>query len=140
MPLLVRLYVDNQLFLIYPVICLPGASMLEIGIGHQMDIVTHVLGEFSSVSATTTTAYPVVKVVDASGKPTGGSVISTISDHIAFSGELKSGAVASVIWRSGYSSTKGRKQLLWVIDGDNGSITMESDGSASSRFSLEMLF
>jgi predicted dehydrogenase len=105
--------------------------MLDIGIGHQMDIVTHVLGGFSSVSATMTTAYPLVKVVDASAKPTGESVISTISDHIAFSGELKSGAVASVIWRSGYPSTKGRKQFLWIIDGDDGSITLESDGSTS---------
>jgi predicted dehydrogenase len=73
-----------------------GASMLDIGIGHQLDVVTHLLGEFSSVSATTTTAYPIATVLDTSGKPTGNTVTSTVSDHIAFSGELKSGAVASV--------------------------------------------
>jgi predicted dehydrogenase len=105
--------------------------MLEIGMGHQLDIVTHLLGEFSSVSATTAIAYPTVTLVDASGKPTGNTVTSTVSDHIAFSGELKSGAVASVTWRSGYSLSKGRKQLLWIIDGDDGSITMEDDDSTS---------
>jgi len=103
--------------------------MLDIAVGHQLDTVTYLLGEFSSVCATTIISYPTATVLDDTGKPTGDTIISTSYDHIAFSGTLKSGAVASVTWRSGYPSTKGRKQFVWIIDGDDGSITLENDAS-----------
>lgn len=108
---------------------LKGTTMLNIAVGHQIDTIMYLLGEFSSISATTATLYPTATVVDISGKPTGDTCISTVSDHIAFSGKLKSGAVVSVTWRAGYSSTKGRKQFVWIIDGDDGSICLENDAS-----------
>jgi predicted dehydrogenase len=108
--------------------------MLHVGIGNQLDSLTYVLGEFSSVSATATIAYPTVTVIDGSGKPTGDIVSPTAADHVAFTGKLKSGAIASVTWRSGYSSTKGREQFVWIIDGDDGSISLENDAGTSERF------
>jgi predicted dehydrogenase len=110
---------------------LTGATILDIGIGLQLDGITHVLGDFSSVTATTTTAFPVITVVDASGKPTGDTVNATAPDHVAFSGKLKSGAFASVTWRTVYSYTNCRKQFLWIIDGDEGSIALENDAGMS---------
>lgn len=101
--------------------------MLSIAVGHQLDIVTYILGDFHTVSATATQIYPVATLVDKDGIPTGKTVNSTGSDHIAFTGLLKSGALSSIIWRSGYISTKGRRQLLWEIDGEKGSIRLESD-------------
>lgn len=101
--------------------------MLDIAVGHQLDIFTHILGDFSSVSALATIAYPEVSFLDDHGKPTGKTAKATAFDQIAISGVLKSGAMISFIQRGGYSSTKGRKQLIWIIDGENGSITIEND-------------
>ena len=101
--------------------------MLDITVGHQLDVFTHILGDFSSVSAMGTIAYPEVSLIDGNGKPTGKTAKATAFDQIAFSGVLKSGAMISFIQRGGYPSTKGRKQLIWIIDGENGSITIEND-------------
>ncbi|KAF7349231.1 NAD-binding Rossmann fold oxidoreductase [Mycena sanguinolenta] len=35
-----------------------GATMLEIALGHELDILTHMLGDFASVSATSSIIYP----------------------------------------------------------------------------------
>ena len=85
------------------------------------------LGEFSTINATATTLYPEATIVDANKKPTGQILPSTTPDHYAIAGVLKSGALASIIWRVGYKTTPGRRQLLWEIDGEDGSIRVESD-------------
>ena len=104
-----------------------GATALNIAAGHQLDPLTLVLGEFSTINATATTVYPEVTLVDADKNPTGEILPSTTPDHYAITGVLKSGALASIIWRVGYKSTPGRRQLLWEIDGEDGSIRVESD-------------
>ena len=88
---------------------------------------TFILGDFSTVNATATTIYPTATVVRADGKPTGQTLAATIADHYAISGVLKSGALASITWRTGYKNTPGRKHLFWEIDGEEGSIRVESD-------------
>lgn len=103
-----------------------GASMLEIAVGHQMGVFTYLLGDFESVSATITTKYPTATLYD-DGKPTDKTITVTVPDHVAFTGVLKSGAVSSVTWRGGLKSTTGRKQFIWEIDGEEGSIRLESD-------------
>ncbi|KAJ7107044.1 NAD-binding Rossmann fold oxidoreductase [Mycena epipterygia] len=103
-----------------------GATMLDIAMGHELDIVTHVLGDFASVSATSTTIYPTATLFSTTSSETRTAPV-TAADHVAFSGLLKSGAVASVTWRGGYASTLGRTQFLWTIDGEEGSIRVEED-------------
>ncbi|KAJ7202280.1 oxidoreductase [Mycena pura] len=103
-----------------------GATMLDIALGHELDIVTHILGEFASVNATSAIIYPTATLFSTSSDEIRTAPV-TAADHIAFTGLLKSGAVASVIWRGGYSSTPGRIQFVWTIDGEDGSIRVEED-------------
>ncbi|KAF8965735.1 NAD-binding Rossmann fold oxidoreductase [Flammula alnicola] len=107
-----------------------GVTSLSIIGGHQLDSFTFVLGDFSTVNATAATIYPTATIVDADGKPTGETLPATNPDHYSISGELKSGALATIVWRTGYPTTKGRRTLLWEIDGEEGSIRLESDSSA----------
>ncbi|KAF4611602.1 hypothetical protein D9613_003916 [Agrocybe pediades] len=68
--------------------------------------------------------------VDADGKPTGKTLEVNIPDHFAITGFLKSGALVNLFWRDGYSSgpETGRRQFVWEIDGEDGTIRMEGNG------------
>jgi len=104
-----------------------GATMLDIAMGHQLDVVTHVLGDFVSVSATTALQFPTATVRGADGELKDQKIVATGSDHVAFTGMFKSGAISSIIWRGGLKSTPGRKQFIWQIDSEDGAIRMEGD-------------
>lgn len=119
-----------------------GASMLHIILGHQLDTFTHLLGDFATVSATTAIQYPTAMLLDGESKPIDKTIPVNTPDHIAFTGVLKSGAISSIIWRGGQESTKGRRQLLWEIDGENGSIRLEGDGVGAAMINLadQMLY
>jgi len=113
-----------------------GATLLDIAVGHLMDAFTYVLGPFSSVSATAAIVYPIATVVDGAGNPTGQTLQVTAPEHVAFTGILQSGVFASVTYRGGYASTPGRKQLLWEIDGEEGSIKIESDSPSGAMIHI----
>ncbi|KAF4609193.1 transcription regulator gal80 [Pleurotus pulmonarius] len=102
-----------------------GATFAEIIIGHQLDTFTHVLGSFSTVSATSTIIYPTATVVDSKSTPPP-TVHATAPDHVALTGILTSGALVSMIYRAGYESTPGRTEFLWEIDCEKGSIRVEA--------------
>ncbi|KAF8153423.1 NAD-binding Rossmann fold oxidoreductase [Crassisporium funariophilum] len=116
-----------------------GATLLQIPIGHQLDLITHVLGDFSKVSAMANSVYPITTVVDKSGKPVEPpkTFETTTPDHYAFTGVLKSGAMVNAFWRLGYKSTEGRTKLLWEIDGEEGTIRIESDGMMAAMTSMQ---
>lgn len=116
--------------------------MLDIAVGHLMDTFTHILGDFASVSSTTAIQYTTATLLDAENKPTGRTVAVTAPDQVAFTGLLKSGAVVSNIWRGGLASTKGRKQFIWEIDGEDGSVRIEGDsvGAAFIQIRDPMLY
>lgn len=113
-----------------------GVTLLTIPLGHQIDTLTHILGDFAAVSATGSTVYPVAILLDKDGNVTDKTVASDVLDHIAFTGHLKSGVLSSVIWRTGYASTKGRRQFLWEIDGEEGSIRLEADWVMGAMISI----
>ncbi|KAG9318039.1 oxidoreductase [Chiua virens] len=120
-----------------------GASLLEIAVGHHVDTLLYVLGsEISTVSATTTTIYPTVAVTQDDGMPTGETVTSSVPDHVAFSGTLANGALISVCFRGGYKSAPGRHQLVWIIDGETGSIRVENaaQGGAFTQIHAPKLY
>lgn len=105
-----------------------GATFAEIILGHQLDTFTHVLGNFATVSATSTIVYPTATVVDSKLTPPP-TVRVTAADHIALTGVLASGALVSIIYRAGYESTPGRTAFLWEIDCEKGSIRVEAPAS-----------
>lgn len=110
--------------------------MMSIGMGHQLDTITYLLGDFRSVSATTALHYPVATLLDSERKATNQTITATAPDQVAFTGLLKSGAISTVVWRGGIPSTKGRRQFLWEIDGEDGSIRMESDAMGAAFINI----
>ncbi|MFD5700047.1 Gfo/Idh/MocA family protein [Streptomyces lasiicapitis] len=96
-----------------------GGTMLTIPFGHTVDALTMVLGEFTEVSATTTTRRPIVRE-EGSGR----AATMTVDDQIAVSGRLVSGAVASVHFRGGLS--RGT-DFHWEINGTDGDLVVTGD-------------
>ncbi|KAI0087991.1 hypothetical protein BDY19DRAFT_906982 [Irpex rosettiformis] len=108
-----------------------GATLLDVHGGHFLACFIEAMGEsFASVSAVMETRFPDYQVTPASGEPpkSDETFKRTCEDNIAISGTLKSGAVASLHFRSGLSTTKpGRTPFLWLIDGTEGTIKAEDD-------------
>jgi predicted dehydrogenase len=96
-----------------------GVSMLTVQFGHTIDGLCWCLGEFSEISATLATRFPMVRRTD-----TGEMIPKTIDDQIAVSGILQNGAVASVHYRSGSSSVAN---FLWEINGTKGDLVITSN-------------
>jgi len=108
---------------------------LSIGLGHILDVVTNVLGEFSSVQATTATVCPTITLLDDDGKPTGQTHQAEFPDHYTIAGILKCGAVVNIFFRVGYAPKPGRRPFLWEIDGDEGTIKLEGNGRMGAAIS-----
>ena len=109
-----------------------GSSFLEIIGGHFISSLLYALNctTFSSVSASTNTAFPFPQIVTRTGEPTGNTATSTTADQISFSGILKeTGAIASVSLGSGHKSVPGQNGLTWIINGEDGVIKLESPDS-----------
>ncbi|KAJ3497494.1 hypothetical protein NLJ89_g10342 [Agrocybe chaxingu] len=106
-----------------------GVTRLDVPIGHQLDTFTYLLGDFTSLTAIDATLYPTGTLVDDDGKPTGKTFPSETPDHFVISGVLSSGLVANLFYRGGYASgpETGRRQYVWEIDGEDGTIRLESD-------------
>ncbi|KAK0485876.1 NAD-binding Rossmann fold oxidoreductase [Armillaria novae-zelandiae] len=116
-----------------------GGSLLDIGGGHLLDTLTYILGPVASVSATLSTQYPVAEIIDENGKPTGETIEQDVATQVAVSGVLASGAVMSFHMRGGLETKadgKAGTPLLWVIDGERGSIRIESDDPKASAVSI----
>ncbi|KAG7443996.1 NAD-binding Rossmann fold oxidoreductase [Guyanagaster necrorhizus] len=108
-----------------------GSSMLDIAIGHHLDILTYIFGDLSYLSASAAILYPTAEVVDVEGNVLE-TAANTAADHISFIGAFKSGVLVSEVWRGGVAATQGRQQLLWEIDGEEGSIRLTDDQMSSA--------
>lgn len=107
-----------------------GASMLTIPFGHTMDAFCWTLGEFSALNATLATRRKNVIEVES------GEIIEpTVADQIAISGELESGAVASVHFRGGMS--RGT-HFLWEINGTEGDLVISAGGGHTQMLPLAL--
>ncbi|KAK7021885.1 hypothetical protein VNI00_017174 [Paramarasmius palmivorus] len=106
-----------------------GTSILEIAGGHLLEILLYVFGDFSSVTSTLVSQYPIAQVVDEDGKPTGESVEQENATQVAFSGVLQNGIVVSVHIRAGFPEAKSKKDhpFLWTVDGQDGTVTLDGD-------------
>src|SRR2546429_9233564 len=68
-----------------------GANVLTIAVGHSLDILNYVLGEFADLSAVSELLRPLITI-----EGTGEQIAKTAADQIAVIGTLTSGATASV--------------------------------------------
>src|SRR5256886_1804515 len=68
-----------------------GANGLTIAVGHSLDILNYVLGEFADLSAVSNLRRPRITI-----KESGEQIVKTAPDQIAVIGTLTSGATASV--------------------------------------------
>jgi predicted dehydrogenase len=68
-----------------------GANVLTIAVGHSLDLLNYVLGEFADLSAVSDLRRPLITIEE-----TGEQIVKTAADQIAVIGTLTSGATASV--------------------------------------------
>jgi predicted dehydrogenase len=91
-----------------------GATMLSVPLGHTVDALTMVLGEFERLTATMALRRTSTRHAQS------GEVVATdADDQIAVSGTLAGGAVASIHFRGGLS--RGTN-FLWEINGTDGDL------------------
>jgi len=93
-----------------------GATVLTIPVGHSMDAMARVLGDWTELTGVAAVGHPVVELAGS-----GRTVTSTSVDHVAVSGLLGDDVVASVHMRPG-SPPPARDGLRWEITGTDGTI------------------
>src|SRR5438093_3222566 len=96
-----------------------GANLLTIAVGHSLDTLNYVLGEFADLSAVSDLRRPLIKIEE-----TGEEIVKTAADQIAVIGTLVSGATASVHVREAVAGGTG---FLWEINGSDGTLRITAD-------------
>jgi predicted dehydrogenase len=105
-----------------------GANLLTIAVGHSLDTLTYVLGDFADLSAMSDLRRPLISIEE-----TGEQIVKTAADQIAVIGSLTSGATASVHVREAVAGGTG---FLWEINGTNGTLRITADAAYPEIFPL----
>jgi predicted dehydrogenase len=105
-----------------------GANVLTIAVGHSLDILTYVLGEFADLSAVAALRRPLITIEE-----TGEQIVKTAPDQIAVIGTLRSGATASLHVREAVAGGTG---FLWEINGTDGTLRITADAAQPQIFPL----
>jgi predicted dehydrogenase len=105
-----------------------GANVLTIAVGHSLDILNYVLGEFADLSAVSDLRRPLITIEE-----TGEQIVKTAADQIAVIGTLTSGATASVHLREAVAGGTG---FLWEINGTNGTLRITADAAQPQIYPL----
>jgi len=103
-----------------------GANLLTIAVGHSLDTLNYVLGEFADLSAVTGLRRPLIKIDE-----TGEEVVKTAADQVALIGTLLSGVTVSVHVREAVAGGTG---FLWEINGTDGTLRITADASFPGIF------
>jgi predicted dehydrogenase len=98
-----------------------GANALTIAVGHSLDTLNHVLGEFAGLSAVSDLRRPLITIEETSEQ-----IVKTAPDQIALIGTLSSGVTASVHIREAVAAGIG---FLWEINGADGTLRITADAS-----------
>jgi predicted dehydrogenase len=96
-----------------------GANLLTIAVGHSLDTLNYVLGEFADLSAVSDLRRPLITIEE-----TREQIVKTAADQIAVIGTLTSGATASVHVREAVAGGTG---FLWEINGTGGTVRITAD-------------
>jgi predicted dehydrogenase len=105
-----------------------GANMLTVAVGHSLDTLNHVLGEFADLSAVSAIRRPLI-----TAEETREQITKTAVDQIAVVGTLTSGATASVHVREAVAGGTG---FLWEINGTDGTLRITADAAYPEIFPL----
>jgi len=105
-----------------------GANVLTIAVGHSLDTLNHVLGEFADLSAVSDLRRPLITI-----KETGEQIVKTAADQIAVIGTLSSGATASIHIREAVAGGTG---FLWEINGTDGTLRITGDAAYPEIYPL----
>src|SRR5438034_4446729 len=105
-----------------------GANLLTIAVGHSLDTLNYVLGEFADLSAVSDLRRPLMKI-----DGTGEEVAKTAADQIAVIGTLTSGATVSVHVREAVAGGTG---FLWEINGTDGTLRITADAALPEIYPL----
>src|SRR5881628_2041528 len=98
-----------------------GANVLTIAVGHSLDTMNYVLGDFAGLSAVADLRRPLITIEE-----TGGQIVKTAADQIAVIGTLTSGATARVHIREAVAGGTG---FLWEINGTDGTLRITADAA-----------
>jgi predicted dehydrogenase len=96
-----------------------GANLLTIAVGHSLDTLNYLLGEFADLSSVAGLRRPLITIEE-----TGEQILKTVADQIAVIGTLTSGATASVHVREAVAGGTG---FLWEINGTDGTLRITAD-------------
>jgi predicted dehydrogenase len=105
-----------------------GANALTVAVGHSLDALSYVLGEFADMSAVSALRRPVMTIGE-----TGEQVVKTAADQIALIGTLASGVTASIHIREAVAGGIG---FLWEINGTDGTLRVTGDAPYPGIFPL----
>ena len=105
-----------------------GAHLLTVAVGHSLDTLNHVLGEFADLSAVSDIRRPLI-----TAEQTREQIMKTAPDQIAVIGTLTSGATASVHVREAVAGGIG---FLWEINGTDGTLRITADAALPEIFPL----
>src|SRR4051794_11858138 len=105
-----------------------GANVLTIAVGHSLDILHYVLGEFADLSAVSDLRRPLITIQE-----TGEQIVKPAADQIAVIGTLTSGATAAVHVREAVAAGTG---FLWEINGTDGTLRISADAAQPQIFPL----
>jgi len=105
-----------------------GANLLTISVGHSLDVLSHVLGEFAELSALSDLRRPRIAIEE-----TGEQILKTAPDQIAVIGTLTTGATASIHIREAVAGGTG---FLWEINGTGGTLRITAAAAHPQIFPL----
>jgi len=105
-----------------------GANLLTVAIGHSLDTLHYVLGEFTDLSAVADLRRPLITIEE-----TGQQIVKTAADQIAVIGTLTSGATASIHVREAVAGGTG---FLWEINGTNGTLRITAAAAQPQIYPL----
>src|SRR5258708_6958692 len=105
-----------------------GANLLTVPVGHSLDILNYVLGEFAELSAVTDVRRPLITI-----EGTGEQIVKTAPDQVAVIGTLTSGATASIHIREAVAGGIG---FQWEINGTDWTLRITAYDSPPATSAL----
>jgi len=104
--------------------------VLDIGAGHQLSIVTYLLGRIRFYQCNDGHTLP-NRSPHGQGpqNPQAKPSQPPTPTKLHSPGCLNQARFPVMIWRGGLKSTPGRKQFIWEVDGEEGSIRLEGDSA-----------
>jgi predicted dehydrogenase len=105
-----------------------GANLLTVAVGHSLDTLNYVLGEFADLSAVSAIRRPLI-----TAERTREQIVKTAVDQVALIGTLTSGATASIHVREAVAGGTG---FLWEINGTDGTLRITADAALPEIFPM----